>query len=262
MAEQQALARALDHCYLLVQGPPGTGKTYTGARLIVDLIDQGHRVGVTALSHRAINKLVEEIEKAARERGVRFRGARKIAAHPAGRVPDGGQVENVSENGGLPRSCVSTRRRHDLALRAGDVRRPTRLPRHRRGRSALARRRARRGHGRAQPDPARRPAAAAAGVAGDRTRRARTRACSSICSASHATVPEDRGVFLDRDVANASGRVPVHLRRGVRGSALEPAQPAARCRRLAPAPGSGTCRSSTTGNGSQSPEEADRSRLS
>ncbi len=98
IAEQQALARALDRSYLLVQGPPGTGKTYTGARLIVDLIDQGHRVGVTALSHRAINKLVEEIEKAARERGVRFRGARKTAAHPAGRVPDGGQVENVGDN--------------------------------------------------------------------------------------------------------------------------------------------------------------------
>src|SRR6185312_12689725 len=58
IAEQQALARALDRSYLLVQGPPGTGKTYPGARLIVDLIAQGHRVGVTALSHRAINKLV------------------------------------------------------------------------------------------------------------------------------------------------------------------------------------------------------------
>ena len=98
IAEQQALARALDRSYLLVQGPPGTGKTYTGARLIVDLIDQGHRVGVTALSHRAINKLVEEIEKAAHEGGVRFRGARKTAAHPAGRVADGGQVENVGDN--------------------------------------------------------------------------------------------------------------------------------------------------------------------
>jgi uncharacterized protein len=98
LGEQQRLARSLDRSYLLVQGPPGTGKTYTGARLIVDLIDKGHRVGVTALSHRAINKLVEEVEEAAAKRGVRFHGARKATAHPAGRVPDGGQVLNVADN--------------------------------------------------------------------------------------------------------------------------------------------------------------------
>ncbi|HEY2788333.1 MAG TPA: TM0106 family RecB-like putative nuclease [Gaiellales bacterium] len=98
LAEQQALARGLDRSYLLVQGPPGTGKTYTGARLIVDLIERGHRVGVTALSHRAINKLLEELEHAADERGAHFRGARKAADHPAGRVPDGGRIENVEKN--------------------------------------------------------------------------------------------------------------------------------------------------------------------
>jgi predicted RecB family nuclease len=98
LAAQQALARGLDRSYLLVQGPPGTGKTYTGARLIVDLIERGHRVGVTALSHRAINKLLEEVEHAADERGARFRGARKAADHPAGRVPDGGRLENVEKN--------------------------------------------------------------------------------------------------------------------------------------------------------------------
>ncbi len=95
---QQALAGALDRSHLLVQGPPGTGKTFTGARLIVDLIAKGHRVGVTALSHRAINNLVAETERAAAERGIRFRGARKVADHPAGRVPDGGQIVNVTEN--------------------------------------------------------------------------------------------------------------------------------------------------------------------
>ena len=52
-----------------MQGPPGTGKTYTGARLIVDLIAHGHRVGVTALSHRAINNLLAEVEEAADEAG-------------------------------------------------------------------------------------------------------------------------------------------------------------------------------------------------
>ena len=79
LAEQQQLARSLDRSYLLVQGPPGTGKTYTGARLIVDLIAAGQRVGVTALSHRAINNLLEAVEEAADEAGVAFEGARRVS---------------------------------------------------------------------------------------------------------------------------------------------------------------------------------------
>ena len=38
LAEQRALTAALDQSYLFIQGPPGTGKTWTGARLITDLI--------------------------------------------------------------------------------------------------------------------------------------------------------------------------------------------------------------------------------
>jgi predicted RecB family nuclease len=98
LAGQQTLARALDRSYLLVQGPPGTGKTYTGARLIVDLIAHGHRVGVTALSHRAINNLLAEVERAAHERRLGFRGARKASDHPDSRGPDGGQIVNVTDN--------------------------------------------------------------------------------------------------------------------------------------------------------------------
>ena len=44
-----------------VQGPPGTGKTHTGARLIVELVRRGRRVGVTAFSHAAIDNLLAEI---------------------------------------------------------------------------------------------------------------------------------------------------------------------------------------------------------
>jgi predicted RecB family nuclease len=63
--------------HLVIQGPPGTGKTYTGARLIVHLMSLGRRVGVTATSHKAIHNLVAEVEKAAREQGVTFRGLKK-----------------------------------------------------------------------------------------------------------------------------------------------------------------------------------------
>jgi predicted RecB family nuclease len=54
----------LDHSYVAIQGPPGTGKTYTGAHLIHTLITEGHkRVGITAMSHEAINNLLNEVVK-------------------------------------------------------------------------------------------------------------------------------------------------------------------------------------------------------
>ncbi len=70
-------ALSLDHSYLFVQGPPGSGKTWQGAKIAVALMQAGQRVGVTSLSHKAINKLLAEIEREAREQGFRFRGVKK-----------------------------------------------------------------------------------------------------------------------------------------------------------------------------------------
>jgi uncharacterized protein len=99
LEQQCELARALDESTLIVQGPPGTGKTWLGARLIVDLIARGKRVGVTAMSHKAINNLLAEVETAAAEAGVSFRGARKVGTGGGG-VPEDGQIENVESTAG------------------------------------------------------------------------------------------------------------------------------------------------------------------
>ena len=75
-----AVARAamdLDGSYLIIQGPPGTGKTYTAAHAIVTLLQGGKRVGVSSNSHKAINKLLGEVEKHAEIAGFRFHGAKK-----------------------------------------------------------------------------------------------------------------------------------------------------------------------------------------
>ena len=53
------IALALDGDVLPIQGPPGTGKTYTGARVICELVRAGLRVGVTAVSHKVIVNLLE-----------------------------------------------------------------------------------------------------------------------------------------------------------------------------------------------------------
>jgi predicted RecB family nuclease len=64
------IGRALDHAVFAIQGPPGSGKTYTGARMICQLVAQGKKVGVTALSHKVIRKLLEEVVAAASKEQV------------------------------------------------------------------------------------------------------------------------------------------------------------------------------------------------
>jgi uncharacterized protein len=70
-------ALSLDGSYLFVQGPPGSGKTWSGARAVIALMRAGQRVGVTALSHKAIHKFLDDLEEAAVEAGYEFRGRKK-----------------------------------------------------------------------------------------------------------------------------------------------------------------------------------------
>lgn len=70
-------ALSLDGSFLFVQGPPGSGKTYTGARMAVALMHAGRRVGVTARSHKAIHRFLEEVRDAAHEAGFAFAGRKK-----------------------------------------------------------------------------------------------------------------------------------------------------------------------------------------
>ncbi|MDX2275673.1 MAG: TM0106 family RecB-like putative nuclease [Hyphomonadaceae bacterium] len=67
----------LDASALFVQGPPGTGKTYTIGAVIVELLKRGLRVGVSSNSHKAINKVLEEVEEHAKRASLHFIGAKK-----------------------------------------------------------------------------------------------------------------------------------------------------------------------------------------
>lgn len=44
-----------------IQGPPGTGKTYTGSHVVRELVNAGKRVGILAMSHHAIDNLVDAV---------------------------------------------------------------------------------------------------------------------------------------------------------------------------------------------------------
>lgn len=48
----------LNNSYLTLQGPPGAGKTHTGKHIIMELLKQGKKIGISSNSHKAINNLL------------------------------------------------------------------------------------------------------------------------------------------------------------------------------------------------------------
>jgi uncharacterized protein len=94
------LALALDHSILPIQGPPGSGKTYTGAHMIVALVNAGKKVGVIANSHKVIGNLLSAICKAGAETDSQV-----------------SIVQKVSElKDGYKNECVEVTANNDVAL--------------------------------------------------------------------------------------------------------------------------------------------------
>jgi len=62
---------------LPIQGPPGSGKTFTGSRMIVELVKNGKRVGITAVSHKVISKLLGDACEYAENIGVPLKAIQK-----------------------------------------------------------------------------------------------------------------------------------------------------------------------------------------
>jgi uncharacterized protein len=81
-------AASLDGSYLFVQGPPGSGKTWLGARMALELMRRGQRVGVTSLSHKAIHKFLRDLREAAVEAVFSFRGRKKSSGDPESAYED------------------------------------------------------------------------------------------------------------------------------------------------------------------------------
>ncbi len=74
---------SLNDSVLAIQGPPGAGKTFTGARMILEVVREGKRVGVTATSHKVIRNLLDEVVKAAKNCGMQgLRCVQKLTDMP------------------------------------------------------------------------------------------------------------------------------------------------------------------------------------
>ncbi len=87
--EMTAWATQLDHSFLAIQGPPGTGKTFRAAHLVRTLILADMRVGITAMSHHAIDNLLNEvIDVFTTEGGLdRLRAVRRAKEPASGGLP-------------------------------------------------------------------------------------------------------------------------------------------------------------------------------
>jgi predicted RecB family nuclease len=75
------LALTLDRTTLAIQGPPGSGKTYAGARMVLDLVRAGKRVGVCALSHKVVGNMLREICRASVQERFPVSIIQKAAKH-------------------------------------------------------------------------------------------------------------------------------------------------------------------------------------
>jgi uncharacterized protein len=95
---------SLDNSILPIQGPPGAGKTFTGARMICQLVSQGKKVGVTAVGHKVIRKLLEDVVRAAREMNV---GGVICAHRKEDADPDSRPVREIGANDEALRSLQS-----------------------------------------------------------------------------------------------------------------------------------------------------------
>ena len=93
------LLHSLDGRHLVIQGPPGSGKTWTSGRVIARLLGAGKTVGVASTSHKAIHKLLAEVEDAAGELGVSVDGKKKASGGNPESEYVGDQVANVYDNG-------------------------------------------------------------------------------------------------------------------------------------------------------------------
>ncbi|PYU65852.1 MAG: nuclease [Acidobacteria bacterium] len=77
MARQMMRSLCVQPSVLPLQGPPGSGKTYTGARMITELVRGGQRVGITAVSHKVISKLLQQACEAARNAKLPLQAVQK-----------------------------------------------------------------------------------------------------------------------------------------------------------------------------------------
>ncbi len=93
------VATLLDGTTLAIQGPPGSGKTWTGARMIHELVRAGRRVAISSNSHKVISNLVRAVLAAGDVKVVQKGDEDEAFDHP--------QVKRVDSNSRVAEALLS-----------------------------------------------------------------------------------------------------------------------------------------------------------
>jgi predicted RecB family nuclease len=102
--EEEGLSAALriavemEKGVLPVQGPPGAGKTFTGSRMILELVRRGRRVGIVANSHAVIRNLIDAVIEGADEEQVDLMCVQKTGGS---KEPGGHRLRMAGRNADL-----------------------------------------------------------------------------------------------------------------------------------------------------------------
>lgn len=88
---------SLKESVLFIQGPPGCGKTFHSAQIILGLLKAGKRIGVSSNSHKAIINLLHGIEKAALKDGFRFFGVKKSDLKSPETLVNGKMIRDIGK---------------------------------------------------------------------------------------------------------------------------------------------------------------------
>ncbi len=89
------IALSLDKSLLAIQGPPGSGKTYTAAKIITELFKTGKKIGITAVSHKVIKNLIDEVIELCKKENVSISFVHKVS-NKSDDTPDA--VEEVTDS--------------------------------------------------------------------------------------------------------------------------------------------------------------------
>lgn len=84
----------MDGTLLCVQGPPGTGKTYAAANAILQLLNDGKKIAVTANGHKAILNLLKDAYKEISKAGLEFQML-KVGGDPEDPILDQCEIDYV-----------------------------------------------------------------------------------------------------------------------------------------------------------------------
>jgi len=111
--ESIKVVQNLNSSFLVIQGPPGTGKTWISAKIIIELLKQNKKIGISSLSHKAINNLLLQIEKISLEEKFKFKGIKINSAKADGRnnfegKTSGTEKELIKNTTGhsMPEDCL------------------------------------------------------------------------------------------------------------------------------------------------------------